>query len=76
MITYDGKAYVELDEMLEILKDDNEKTKALQERIDKAIEFIETFNKTIKNDKRFGGDVDFMTIPKDLLKILEGSDKE
>ena len=48
----------------------------LQDRIDEAIVFIETFNKTIKNDGRFGSYVDFMTIPKGLSIILKGSDKE
>ena len=74
MITYDGKAYVELDEMLEILKDDNEKTKALQERIDKAIEYIENNLYPVGNDVN-GSDLPYDEAIQPLVNILRG-DKE
>jgi hypothetical protein len=42
----------------------------LQQRIGKAIEFIKSYNSTIKSRNELGIYVDFMSIPKELLEIL------
>lgn len=48
----------------------------LQQRIDKAIEFINKFNEVISKNEYLEKYKNFMIIPKELLDILEGSDKE
>ena len=73
---YSKMAFKEKDQILTqriIIKQEQE-IKDLQQRIDKAIEYIKSYNSTIKSRNELGIYVDFMSIPKELLEIL--GDKE
>lgn len=58
--------------LLEVL----EENLKLKVKIDKAIEFIKSYNSTIKSRNELGIYVDFMSIPKELLEILEDKENE
>lgn len=76
--------YLELQEEIKRLKEDymilqnasDEVEEELQQRIDKAIEFINKFNEVIRKNEYLEEYKNFMIIPKELLDILKGVDEE
>jgi len=66
---FNGTIYCPLCYFKELYK--REKTKN-----DKAIEFIKSYNSTIKSRNELGIYVDFMSIPKELLEILDDKEQE